>query len=205
MKRLVASLIFIFILWAPCCFADTFRCKSADGTVRYTDRYCGEDTESEVKQSLASVDEAVGRTIRPSKNEFSATTYEDYLIGEARRIGQSILPGQWFVDAKIRHIAYKPPQNGPKVFDRPEPEYKFDNVPGWGVVLHYGPDSNRRVWEIQYQFHHTDTLDNHGDRHGAMLLETISIKKDGEPFTPHTMQNAKRLEMKKTGVWKVRR
>jgi hypothetical protein len=56
-----------------------------------------------------------------------------------------------------------------------------------------------------YQFRHAYTLDDHGDQHNAMLLETISIKKDGAAFTPQAMRHVKRLEMKKTGVWKVRR
>jgi hypothetical protein len=205
MKWLIGSLVCFFLAAASIGFADTYRCRFADGTIRYSDRYCGADAQLVVKQSPADVDEAVGMTIRPSKNEFSATTYEDYLIGEAKRIGRSILPDQRFVDAEILHISYKPPQNRPKVFDRPEPQYKFDNFAGWGIILHYGPDGNRKVWEIQYQFRHTYILDDHGDQHNAMLLETISIKKDGAAFTPQTMQNVKRLEMKKTGVWTVRR
>lgn len=204
-KRFVASLALFFVCIAPNGFADTYRCKSADGTFRYTDRYCGDDAESVVKQSLVSVDEAVGTTIRPTKNEFSAIPHEDYMIGEAKRIGRSILPDQRFVDAKILHIAYRPPENGPKIFDRPEPLHKFDNFPGWGIILHYGPDGIRKVWQIQYQFRDTYALDHDGDQHRVMLLETIEIKKDGEPYTPPTMQKANSLEMKKTGVWKVRR
>ena len=85
-KRFALILALLVACIIPNGIADTYRCRSADGTIRYTDRYCGEDAESVVKQAPASVDEAVGMPIRPTKNEFSAMTYDDYLIGEAKRI-----------------------------------------------------------------------------------------------------------------------
>lgn len=181
--------------------ADIYKCVSDDGVISFSDRPCGNDAEIIIKQSLPSVDDAVGVEIEPYLKPYTSKTYGEYITNQAKRISRSILPGQWFIASELIRV-YGPSPRGSHSFPKPKPIY--GTTPGWVIILFYGPESNVKKWELKFQFVSLVRKDIDGIARSVVFLKSISIKNNGEPFTPPTMHHVKNLKRIGTGKWEVR-
>lgn len=205
MKSSVIISLVIIMVMAGSVLADIYKCKSPSGVTIYSDEPCGKNAKLFIRESAKTVDGAVAEEIEINRGPWSERRRENNIAADARRIGATILPNQFFTSADVIHIAYSPSDPPPSSFPRATPHKKYGKVPGWVVCLKYHSSKKQDEYELKFRFDNKKVKQASGDSKYAVLLRTISVKKNGKPFFPDSMRNVQNLKFNANGEWKYLR
>jgi len=179
MIRILLALIALTLV-SPGVKAEIYKCTAEDGTVTFSDEPCDTKAEVAFETPNRNFDEVIGNASPyPEQPIAAAKVYGDDFAPHAKKIGECILPGEY--------------------------NNSFENqsspmLPGWRIVLFYGPEDNRKEYEITMQYGRNPRSD------GTLYvwLDTITIRKDGKPFDPPAMAAVQRFRKIGSGKWKIR-
>jgi len=180
-------------------FANIYKCTSEDGIVMFSDTPCGTEAELAFYQPVADIDEALGVPIEPFLTPAHYNSHDEYITDQAKRVGRVILTDQWFNYSKLTHV------HGPSLNDSRIPKKAksiYGSIPGWVILLYYGPPNDPRKWSIEFRYDSKVRRDINGISKSVVLLRSIAIEKDGLPFTPDSMKDVNKFNQIKVGFWK---
>ena len=179
MIRILLALITI-ILVSPSAHAEIYKCRADDGTVMFSDEPCDTKAEVAFETPNRDFDEVIGNASPYEEQPIAAAkVYSDDFAPHAQKIGECILPGEY--NNSIEN------QSSPM-------------LPGWRIVLFYGPEDNHREFEITMQYNRNPRSD------GTLYvwLDTITIRKEGKPYDPPSMATVQTYTKIGNGRWKIR-
>lgn len=180
MKKIFSLCGICALLLSANTFADVYKCTSDDGTVTFSDQPCDTKAEVAFETDDRNFDEVIGNASPYDEQPIaSSKVYSDDFVPHARKLGRCILPGEY--------------------------NNAFENktspmLPGWRIVLFFGPEDNPKEYEIAMQYERNPRSD------GKMYvwLNTIIIKKDGKPYDPPSMATVQTYKKMGNGRWQIR-
>ena len=185
MKKTVVFYVLAMMIMAITAFADIYKCVSDDGVVKYSDEPCGKQTEVILRtsNSKGSLDDAMG--VAPFSGRIgSRKDIINELRLQAINLVKLILPEEEYKGVKAQ---------------------SFFGSPG-GVTfsaLLGSPKKKKVMWDVSITYSIETGADKGGDYDINIRLKSITILKDGNPFSPASMNAVKRLNEISEGRWEA--
>lgn len=182
MKNIILACLTIVLIPLTNSYSDVYRCRDANGVLTFSDAPCGKDAELAFKTGhrIAKIE---ARLL-----DFRAEFYSPPGIGEEIRAD---------VQSQVRPIAKS---IGGQLFPGKQFSH-FDDNPDrmYSAKVYYTPADKHDEYTLAVHFSFTrNTPPNY-----TFKITFIRILKNGKPFSPDLMYNARRLKKLKYGNWEV--
>ena len=176
---LILGLLVVTLFPGPSSAA-VFKCIAEDGVVTFSDKPCGQNAAIAFPEYVMSVDDAAALDIvGPFTNRKDIHSLRRDIEAHAAKIGSCILPHE------TRNFLFADRAGG----------HPYNRDIDWKITLLYGPPRYEREWRIDvyYKGRMNEEIN--------VWLQTITVAKDGRPFSPPSMRDLKRLKQTGTGAW----
>ncbi|MBU1342006.1 MAG: DUF4124 domain-containing protein [Proteobacteria bacterium] len=176
-RSIIYYLVFMVLL-AATSFADIYKCVSEDGVATFSDEPCAKKAQIAFKTENLNFDDAIGNASPYDDQPVEASKiYSEDFVAHAKKIGRYILPFEY----------------NNTCINRSSP-----TVPGWRISLFFGPESNKKEFEVDLVYNRNPTSNG-----TYVWLNSISVKKNGKPFNPSSMANVKTYKRMGSGRWEA--
>jgi hypothetical protein len=176
MERSFFFYFFAMMLIAVTAFADVYKCVSEDGVVTFSDEPCGK--KAEITIHSLSLDDLIGLASPFTQSIMDSNSISNDLLSHSRKLGKSILPKERYYGHNV--------------------SLKNDLQSYWEIRLYYAPKGFTE-WEIRMDYVKKPKAQGY-----SLWLKSIFIKRWGKPYSPPTMQHAKKMRKIGPGEWVTR-